>query len=171
MARGHKQVPKKKHVNKERQAPIVVLSELDRTFFAYEAEQKAKIHLNEAMAIAAWGKAPNAAFHSAYYSMYFCAIAALYRSGGVGKSKGVPGSHEHVIQHYILLAESIDDDFIKTSGTLLNRARDERIRADYFVGVDQEVGFGVQGESSGEASEAAEVAARFLQAWTDRRKA
>jgi len=82
MARGVKQPPKKKHANKERPAPVAALSELEREFFADEAEQKAAIHLSEAIGIANWGSAPNAALHSAYYSTHFCAVAALYRNGG-----------------------------------------------------------------------------------------
>jgi hypothetical protein len=168
MARGSKHPPKKKYVNKARQAPVIEHSDSEREFSANEAEQKAAIHLREAISIAEWGNAPNAALHSAYYSMHFCAVAAIYRSGGVGKRKDVPESHEHVIQHYIVLAESLDDEFLKTSGTLLNRARDDRMRADYFVGADQGRNFGLQGASREEASEAAEVAARFLKAWTDK---
>lgn len=167
MSRGSMQPPKKKRENKARQAPVSELSDADKEFFANEAEQKAVIHLGEAVSVAEWGKAPNAALHSAYYSMHFCAVAALYRAGGVGKRKAVPASHEHVIQHYILLTESHGDEFLKTSGILLNRARDDRMRADYFVGADQERGFGVQGARREEASEAAEVAKRFLKAWTD----
>lgn len=73
-----------------------------------------------------------------------------------------------MIQHYISLAESINDEFLNMSGTLLNRARDDRMRADYFVGVDREGKFGLRGASREEAVEAAEIAARFLRAWTER---
>ena len=168
MARGSKQPAKKKHVNKGRKVPVVELAEYERDFRADEAEQKAVIHLSEAIGIAQWGNAPYAAHHSAYYSMHFCAVAALYRSGGVGKRKDVPESHEHILQHYSILVESLDEEFLKESGILLNRARDDRMRADYFVGVDQKIGFGLQGANRDEAREAAEVAAQFLKAWTNK---
>lgn len=166
MARSSEQPPKKKHTNKPRQPPVIELSDADRESCALEAEQKAEIHLKEALSIAEIGKAPNATVHSAYYAMHFCAIAALYRAGGVGKRKDVPASHEHVIQHYIRLAEGLDDPFLKTSGALLNRARDDRVRADYYVGTDQTMTFGLGGANREEAVEAAAVAARFVQAWT-----
>lgn len=167
MARGAKQPPKKKHTTKERSVPVVALSDAEREFFADEAEQKAEIHLGEAQAIANWGNAPNAGLHSAYYSMHFCAVAALYRAGGIGKRKDVPQSHEHVLRHYILMSETVEDPFIRQSGMLLNRARDDRMRADYFIGSDQTINSGIQGASPEEATEAAELAVKFLQAWQD----
>lgn len=87
MARGSKQPAKKKHANKPRPEPIIELSESDREFSATEAEQKAEIHLREAVNIAEWGNAPNAALHSAYYAMHFCAVAALYRAGASESAK------------------------------------------------------------------------------------
>ena len=168
MARGIRQPAKKKHFNKPRLVAVTPLSDLEREFRAAEAKQKAKIHLEEAVAIAAWGKAPNAAIHSAYYAMHFCAVAALYRAGGVGKLKAVPESHEHVIKHYIQMAEAIDDEYLKDSGMELNRLRDDRMRADYFIAVDQEEGSGITGASPEEANEAANAAELFLEAWARR---
>ena len=87
-----------------------------RSSQAEEAEAKAAIHLGEALAMSSWGGAPNACIHSAYYAMYFIAVAALLRAGGVGKRKDVPESHEHVIQHYAKLAETLPDPYKKVAG-------------------------------------------------------
>lgn len=135
---------------------------------ADEAEQKSSIHLHEAVAIATWGGAPNAAIHSAYYAMHFCAVAALYRAGGVGRRGDVPQSHEHVLLHYIKLTETNDHPFIRESGRLLNRARDDRMRADYFVGMSGQGRSELQGASTDEATEMAELANQLLSAWRER---
>ena len=101
MARGARQPPKKKHTTKERNVPLAALSDAEREFFADEAEQKAEIHLGKAQSIASWGNAPNAGLHSAYYAMHFCAVAAHYRAGEIGKRKNVPQSHVHVLRRYV----------------------------------------------------------------------
>jgi uncharacterized protein (UPF0332 family) len=75
--------------------------------------QKAVTHLEEAERLAQWGGAPNACVHSAYYAMHHCAAAAILASGGVGKRKDVPQSHEHVIQHF--------GGFLGESGKVLSR--------------------------------------------------
>lgn len=52
-----------------------------------------------------------AGIRSAYYAMHFIAVAALFRTGGVGKRKDVPESHEHVSEHYGRLAETLPPPF------------------------------------------------------------
>jgi hypothetical protein len=78
-------LPKKKHANRPRAAPVVPLSELERGIKAQQEFEKAMIHLIEAERIAKWGSAPNACVHSAYYAMHHCASAAILAAGGVGK--------------------------------------------------------------------------------------
>jgi hypothetical protein len=68
--RGKKHPPKKKHANKPRPAPVVPLSDGDRSSKAQEEFEKAMIHLIEAERLAEWGRAPNACIHSAYYAMH-----------------------------------------------------------------------------------------------------
>jgi uncharacterized protein (UPF0332 family) len=131
MSRGAKKhPPKKKHVNKPRPAPVVPMSDSERSIKAQEEFEKATIHLIEAERLAEWGHAPNACVHSAYYAMYHCASAAILAAGGVGKRRDVPKSHEHVIEHYGNLVATEPGDFGR-SGTLLNRARTDRMAADY----------------------------------------
>jgi hypothetical protein len=101
MSRGRREhPPKKKHVNKPRPAPVIPLSDDERAAKAQDEFEKGMIHLIEAERLAAWGQAPNACVHSAYYAMHHCASAAILAAGGVGKHRDVPKSHEHVIQHY-----------------------------------------------------------------------
>ena len=106
------------------------MSELDRGIKAQREFEKAMIHLIEAERLAAWGRAPNACAHSAYYAMHHCASAAILAAGGVGKRRDVPQSHEHVIQHYgnLVAAES---GYLGQSGMVLSRARTDRMVADY----------------------------------------
>lgn len=80
--------------------------------------------------MAVWGEAPNACVHSAYYAMHHAACAALLASGGVGKLKDVPKSHEHVIEHYGKLVAS-ENDTLAPTGRALSRARTDRVIADY----------------------------------------
>lgn len=90
----------------------------------------AEMHLAEAEKLATWGQAPNACIHSAYYARHHCAVAALFATGGVGKTKDVPRSHEHVIEHFGNLAEG-EPESIAELGALLSRARRDRMAADY----------------------------------------
>jgi uncharacterized protein (UPF0332 family) len=125
-----KHPPKKKHVNRPRPAVVLPISDRDRSIKAQGEFEKAMIHLEEAEKLAAWGGAPNACVHSAYYAMYHCAAAAILASGGVGKHRDVPKSHEHVIEHYGKLVASEAGD-LGQSGMVLNRARADRMVADY----------------------------------------
>jgi len=88
------------------------------------------VHLIEAERMAAWGDAPNACVHSAYYAMHHCAAAAILAAGGVGKRRDVPQSHEHVIQYYGNIVAS-ESDYLGQSGMVLSRARTDRMVADY----------------------------------------
>ncbi len=128
--RGKKHPPKKKHANKPRPAPIVPLSDIDRSIKAQREFEKAMIHLIEAERIATWGDAPNACVHSAYYAMHHCAAAVILATGGVGKRLDVPQSHEHVIQHYGNAVAS-EPGYLGESGKVLSRARTDRMVADY----------------------------------------
>jgi len=162
-ARGWKQATKKKPL-KPRPPPVEVLTLAQRESQAEEAEAKAAIHIREALATSSWGGAPNACIHSAYYAMHFIAAAALLHAGGVGKRKDVPDSHEHVIQHYAKLVQTLPPPF-KESGKLLNRARDMRIEADYFRDEDGNLEFGVHGATAAEASELTALASSFMANW------
>src|SRR5882672_598746 len=66
------------------------MSDHDRGVKAQHEFEKAMIHLIEAERLAAWGNAPNACVHSAYYGMHHCASAAILAAGGVGKLRDVP---------------------------------------------------------------------------------
>ncbi len=99
--------------------------------------------------------------------MHFIAVAALLRAGGVGKRKDVPESHEHVIEHYAKLVETLPPPF-KESGKLLNRARDMRVEADYFRDEDGNLEFGVHGATAAEASKLTEQASSFIANWLRR---
>lgn len=84
--------------------------------------------------------------------MHHGARAVLFKAGGVGKTKDVPASHEHVIEHFgkLLVNEA---DATGDLGRMLNRARGERVRSDY--GLDDDV-------TEEEAKEAAANAAYFV---------
>jgi uncharacterized protein (UPF0332 family) len=127
---GGKHPPKKKHENRPRRASVEPLSDVDRATKAQQEFDKAMINLIEAERIAAWGDAPNACVHSAYYAMHHCAAAAILASGGVGKRLNAPPSHEHVIQEYGKLVEGEQGD-LGESGKMLSRARTDRVVADY----------------------------------------
>jgi uncharacterized protein (UPF0332 family) len=127
---GARHPPKQKHPTKLRRPPVVPLSDLERKIKAQREFEKAMIHLIEAERLAAWGEAPNACAHSAYYAMHHCAAAAILASGGVGKRGDVPQSHEHVIEHYGLLVAG-EAGGLGQSGMLLSRARTDRLVADY----------------------------------------
>jgi uncharacterized protein (UPF0332 family) len=146
--------PKKKHPNRPRPAPIEPLSPQDRETKSRQEFEKALIKLREAEKMAAWGQAPNACVHSAYYAMYHCAAAAILASGGVGKRLDVPQSHEHVIQHYGRLVEGEEGD-LGESGRLLSRARTDRTVADYDL---------VQGTNNDDARATTNDARKFLEA-------
>jgi hypothetical protein len=99
--------------------------------------------------------------------MYFIAVAALLRAGGVGKRKDVPESHEHVIQHYARLAETLPAPLTE-SGKLLNRARDMRVEADYFRDELGNLDFGVHGATAEEARDLTTEAVSFMANWLRR---
>jgi uncharacterized protein (UPF0332 family) len=152
--RGNPQPPKKKHANRPRPAPVEPLSDLDRRIKAQGEFEKAMIHLIEAERMAAWGDAPNACVHSAYYAMHHCASAAILLAGGVGKRRDVPQSHEHVIQHFgnLVAAEA---GYLGQSGMALSRARSDRRRADDDL---------MRGATSADAVETAKQARLFVAA-------
>jgi uncharacterized protein (UPF0332 family) len=113
---------RKKAPTRKRPAPLEPLSEEQpKNLIAFE-HGAAEIHLREAIALQEWGGAPNACLHSAYYGMYHAATAVLHISGGVGKAKHVPHSHEHVLEHFTKLAERFGPDGVEAA-KLLNRAR------------------------------------------------
>ena len=58
------------------------------------------------------------------------ATAALLAAGGVGKRRDAPRSHEHIIEHYGKLVAS-EPGYLGETAKVLNRARSERIEADY----------------------------------------
>ncbi|WP_109667106.1 HEPN domain-containing protein [Mesorhizobium loti] len=158
-----KQAAQKKPA-KPRREPIVELTEDEREEEASQAIEKAVIHLKEAEEMAPWGKAPNACAHAAYYAMHFVAVAALFRSGGVGKHKSVPKSHEHVLRHYIKLAEASTSP-IKESAMMLNRALNLRLESDYFINDQGVWDSGMHGASKNEAAEMTAEARKLLNAW------
>ena len=121
---------RKKAPTRERPTPLPPLSDEERAQLIRFEHGAAELHLKEAIAILAWGEAPNACIHSAYYGMYHAATAALHVAGGVGKTKRVPKSHEHVLQHFTRMAEAAGEEGIEAA-QLLNRARSARITADY----------------------------------------
>lgn len=127
-ARSHP--PKKKHANRPRPAPVSPLTDEERRERAKAEFRKALVHLSEAEKLSAWGEAPYACVHSAYYAMHHCAVAALLAAGGVGKAKDVPRSHEHVIEHFGKLVAGESGSLAGTA-RLLGRARTDRVDADY----------------------------------------
>ncbi len=122
--------------------------------------------------MAAWGKAPSACIHSAYYATHFIAIAALFRAGGVGKRGDVPESHEHVLQHSLRLAETLPPP-LNESGKELNRARDMRVETDYFGGAGGNLNIGVHGATSEDAAivtaNAADLISQLRRYWETKR--
>jgi uncharacterized protein (UPF0332 family) len=121
---------RKKAPARERAAPLQPLSENERKYLIDFEHAVAEIHLKEAIAIQAWGGAPNACVHAAYYGMYHAATAVLHIAGGVGKAKHVPKSHEHVLEHFTTLALTAGPDGAEAA-KLLNRARSVRMTSDY----------------------------------------
>jgi uncharacterized protein (UPF0332 family) len=121
---------RKKAPTRQRVTPLPPLSDKERLDLIGFEHGAAEIHLNEAIAILAWGEAPNACIHSAYYCMYHAATAVLHIAGGVGKTKRVPQSHEHVLQHFTKLAETVGGEGVEAA-RLLNQARSIRMTADY----------------------------------------
>jgi uncharacterized protein (UPF0332 family) len=130
------------------------LSDIDRQIKAQQEFEKAMIHLVEAEHMAEWGNAPNACVHSAYYAMNHCATAAILASGGVGKRRDAPQSHEHIIQHYGTLVAS-EPGYLGASGMVLSRARTDRMVADYDL---------VRGVSAKDASATVKEARQFVDA-------
>lgn len=150
--------PKDKKTNRPRSLPIEPLAEEVRLGRAAQEFRKAEMHLQEARTQAENGGTPHACVHSAYYAMHHCARAVLFKAGGVGKTKEVPASHEHVIEHFgkLLVNEA---DASNSLGLMLNRARGDRIRSDYDLD-DQVV--------EDEAKEAATNASHFIAECTKR---
>jgi uncharacterized protein (UPF0332 family) len=144
--------PKDKKINRPRSEPTQALTEEARLLRSRRELAKAKMHLQEALFLAETGSTPHACVHSSYYAMRHCARAALLNSGGVGKSKDVPASHEHVIQHFGKLAG--DENNPDSLGLLLNRARGERITSDYDL---------EDSITEAQASEAAAKATHFVE--------
>jgi uncharacterized protein (UPF0332 family) len=85
--------------------------------------------------------------------MYHAATAVLHIAGGVGKTKHVPKSHEHVLEHFAKLAESVGGDATDAS-KILNRARSARMTADYG---------GAESPEDDEVEEIVQNARRFLE--------
>lgn len=121
---------KKKHANRPRSELPQPLAESERATRGQEEYDKACIHLREAEILAHLSKTPNACIHSAYYAMYHTAAAVLYATGGVGKRRDVPKSHEHVIEHFGKLV-ALETEELSSLGRLLNAARNDRMVADY----------------------------------------
>jgi len=126
--------PKKKHPARPRPEKIVPLSDAERREKAIGELGKALVQLNEAERMAAWGEAPNACVHSAYYAMHHAASAAILANGGVGKRGDVPKSHEHVIEHFDNIVEG-EPEPLGSAGKLLNLALTDRLDADYGLGL------------------------------------
>ena len=118
--------PKKKHTARPRSA-IVPLTDKQREDRARKQIEKAATHLREAESIE---DAPNARVHSAYYAMHHAAAAAILMSGGVGKFRDVPASHEHLIEHFGKFFAAKEHP-LHASALALNRARTFRVVADY----------------------------------------
>jgi uncharacterized protein (UPF0332 family) len=121
---------KKKHPNRSRPAAIIPLSDEERLKKSREAFAKALQHLMEAERLANWGEAPNACVHSAYYAMHHAASAAILASGGVGRYRDAPHSHEHVIEHFGKLVAG-EAGPLGAAATVINHARIIRVDADY----------------------------------------
>jgi uncharacterized protein (UPF0332 family) len=121
---------RKKAAARERAAPLKPLSEQERNNLIGFEHEAAEMHLREAFALQAWGGAPNACVHAACYGMYHAATAVLHIAAGVGKAKHVPKSHEHVLEHFTILALKVGDDGAEAA-KLLNRARSVRMTVDY----------------------------------------
>lgn len=150
-----KHPPKKKHPTRPRPVPLPPLTDGQRLVGARQEFAKALVHLNEAKRMAVWGEAPNACVHSAYYAMHHAACAAILVSGGVGKLKDVPKSHEHVIEHYGKLVAS-ENDALAPTGMVLSRARTDRVVADY--GMNESL----TAKNASETTEAAEVMVKAI---------
>jgi uncharacterized protein (UPF0332 family) len=141
--------PKDKKTNRPRPQPVEPLSEEVRLDRAIQEFHKAETLLREARTLAANGSTPHACVHSAYYAMHHCARAVLFKSGGVGKARDVPASHEHVIEHFGKLLVGAADA-ADNLGRILNRARGERVRSDYDL--DDEITAEQAKEAAGNAS-------------------
>lgn len=160
MSRGKKHPPKRKHPNKPRVPPVQPLTDTEREVRGQEEFDKACIHLFEAEKLAEFARAPNACIHSAYYAMYHAAAAALFASGGVGKRRDVPKSHEHVVRHFGQLVEHEAGDLAGT-GQLLSTARNDRMIADYDM---------VRGAGGMDAAETTKQARKFVDACKEKWK-
>jgi uncharacterized protein (UPF0332 family) len=84
--------------------------------------------------------------------MYHAAVAALFASGGVGKRRDVPKSHEHVIEHFGRLVANETGD-LAGLGKVLSVARNERMVADYDM---------VRSASGIDAAETTKLARKFV---------
>jgi uncharacterized protein (UPF0332 family) len=130
------------------------LSDVERSIRGQEEFDRACIHLFEAEQLAEFSKTPNACIHSAYYAMYHAATAALFASGGLGKRRDVPKSHEHVVEHFGKLVANETGD-LAGLGMILSTARNDRMVADYDM---------VRGASGIDAAETTKLARKFVDA-------
>ena len=130
---GMRHPPKKKHASKPRPAVHVSLTAEQQRLKASSEFSKALLHLGEAELAASRGGTPNACIHSAYYAMHHCAIAVLLMKGGVDKYGDVPGSHEHVAQHFGKAVADLPPGLAELC-LMLGRARSDRTDADYGLG-------------------------------------
>ena len=143
---------REKAPTRARPMPLLALSTEEREKLIRFEHGAAELHLKEAIAILEWGDAPNACIHSAYYGMYHAATGVLHIAGGVGKTKHVPRSQEHVLQHFTKLAEAAGEKGLEAA-QLLNRARSARMTADYG---------GVEPPDEDEVKDAVADARRFI---------
>jgi uncharacterized protein (UPF0332 family) len=86
--------------------------------------------------------------------MYHAATAALFASGGVGKRRDVPKSHEHVVEHFGKLVANETGD-LAGQGMVLSTARNDRMVADYDM---------VRGAAGIDAAETTKLARKFVDA-------
>jgi uncharacterized protein (UPF0332 family) len=86
--------------------------------------------------------------------MYHAAAAALFASGGVGKRRDVPKSHEHVLEHFGKLVANETND-LAGQGQVLSAARNDRMVADYDM---------VRGAEHIDAVETTKSARKFVDA-------
>lgn len=153
MAKRMTHPPKDKKQKKPRKEKVEPLSELERASKAIQEFSKALIHLDEVKKLAAWGQAPNACVHSAYYAMYHTATAVILTVGGVGKRGDAPASHVHIVEHFGKIVASQKPE-LESLGLTLNRARQDRMISDYGL---------VEGASDNEAAYLAQVAEDFTE--------
>ncbi|MBY5667400.1 HEPN domain-containing protein [Rhizobium leguminosarum] len=144
---------KKKGTNRERKTPQPPLADKVREQKSSQEFAKALTLIAEAKILAKNGTTPHACAHTVYFAMYHCARAALLQSGGVGKTKDVPNSHEAVVQHFGNLNENGFAGPVNL-GQVLNRARGMRVMSDYDL---------VEEISDDDATESVSEAVEFIE--------